>query len=179
MRLARVLLTLVAVIALCAAGSPAARAEASPGDDERLRQLTSAFAALDATDLRGRRWTAADLSGRVVILDFWATWCAPCLAEIPVLRRIHSTFDRDRVQVLGVSLDVTDRRSLTAWLNRQRIEWPQIWQDAGYEGELARRFGVRSLPASLLVGSDGRVMAQNLRGERLHRAVAALLEEKR
>jgi thiol-disulfide isomerase/thioredoxin len=143
--------------------------------DDRLERLTRAFAALDARDLEGRRWTAATSRGRVVVLDFWATWCAPCLAEIPWLRRARETFGHERFEVLGVNLDVSDQRVVTAWLNRQRVDWPQLRDGRGYNGDLARQFAVTSLPKSLLVDRDGRVVAVNLRGERLLAAVGELL----
>ena len=113
-----------------------------------------------------------------VVVDFWATWCAPCWTELPWLRRIHQRWDPSRAVVLGISLDVTDRRTLTAWLNRRRVEWPQVWEPHGYDGPLAARFGVASLPTTLLVDASGRVVAINLRGARLVAAVETLLGEK-
>jgi thiol-disulfide isomerase/thioredoxin len=148
---------------------------ASTNDADRLTQLTHAFAALDARDMSGRRWTAEGLRGRVVVLDFWATWCSPCWKEIPWLQKIHDRGDPTRVQVLGITLDTTDRRTLVAWLNRQRVDWPQIWDGSGYDGPLAERFGVGSLPTTILVARDGRVVATNLRGARLMAAVETLL----
>jgi thiol-disulfide isomerase/thioredoxin len=133
---------------------------------------------LDVRDMDGRRWTAADLRGRVVVLDFWATWCPPCWDEIPWLRRIHEGFDRDRVQVIGISLDVTDRRTLVAWMNRRRVDWPQIWEPHGCDSALAGTVGVDALPASLLAAPDGRVVGVNLRGARLVSAVEALLADR-
>jgi thiol-disulfide isomerase/thioredoxin len=155
------------------AGDPSAADVASAA---RLQQLTQAFASLDVRDLNGRRWNAPSLRGRVVLVDFWATWCAPCLADIPWLRRAQQRFGPDRLAILGVSLDVGDRRTLTAWLNRNRVDWPQIWDHRGYDGDLARKFGVAALPQSLLVDASGRVVATNLRGERLVAAIAALLQ---
>lgn len=148
---------------------------ASSEDDRRLSELTRAFETFDARDMDGRRWTTADLRGRVVVLDFWATWCPPCWREIPWLKRIQNQFDPSRVQVIGVSLDVTDRRTLVAWLNRRRVDWPQIWESYGYDSPIASRFGVDALPTSVLVDADGRVVAVDLRGARLLAAVDALL----
>jgi thiol-disulfide isomerase/thioredoxin len=165
-------------VAFAAAVAWALGAALAPGDasaqaasDDRLARLTRAWAAFDANDLSGQRWTAARLSGRVVVLDFWATWCAPCLADVPWLRRLHET---GQAQVIGVSLDVGERRTLVGWLNRQRVDWPQVWEDRGYDGGLARQFNVSTLPASVLVNPAGRVVAAGLRGERLLAAVAAL-----
>lgn len=170
---------LAGLLALAIAVAPALAAASGDGSDDRLEQLTRVFASLDVRDMDGRRWTRVDLAGRVVVLDFWATWCAPCLAEIPHLRRLQADFGADRVQVLGVSLDASDRRTLVSWLNRQRVSWPQVWDGRAYDGTLAERFGVASLPTSVLVGPDGRVRALNLRGDRLRAAVAALVGEVR
>ena len=152
-----------------------APATAQQKDPARLAELTQAFSSLDVRDLNGHRWRASDLKGRVVLLDFWATWCAPCLADIPWLRQARERFGSDRLAILGVSLDVGDRRTLTAWLNRQRVDWPQTWDHRGYNGDLAQKFGIVSLPQSLLVDARGRVVATNLRGERLVAAIEQLL----
>ena len=161
----------MSVTASAGAGNPT---EAQDAPAARLQQLTHAFAGLDVRDLNGRRWQASALAGRVVLIDFWATWCAPCLADIPWLRLAHQRFGPDRLAILGVSLDVGDRRTLTAWLNRHRVDWPQTWDHRGYDGDLARKFGVVSLPQSLLVDVRGRVVATNLRGERLVEAISRL-----
>jgi thiol-disulfide isomerase/thioredoxin len=164
-----------AAVALGVMLSGVGSSAASANDTERLSQLTQAFARLDARDMNGRHWTAEGLRGRVVVLDFWATWCAPCWKEIPWLQKIHDGQNPTRVQVIGISLDVTDRRTFVAWLNRQRVAWPQIWDRSGYDSPLAERFGVGSLPTTILVGPDGRVVATNLRGARLVVAIETLL----
>jgi thiol-disulfide isomerase/thioredoxin len=172
----RLIAAMTVAVALALGASTTSGAGVIPAsNDDRLQRLTQAFGTFDARDMEGRRWTTAALRGRVVVLDFWATWCAPCLAEIPSLRRLHKRFAPDRVQIIGVSLDVTDRRTFVAWLNRHRVDWPQVRAEQGYDSVLAEQFGVASLPASVLVGPDGRVVALNLRGERLVSAVDQLL----
>lgn len=163
----------IAALGICSLAGTAPASEHAAAEN-RLSQLSCAFADFEATDLDGRRWTPAELRGRVVVVDFWATWCPPCWAEIPILRRIHETWP-EQVQILGISLDATERRTLMAWLDRWRVDWPQIWEKRGYDGALAQRFAVRTLPASLLVDPDGRVVAADLRGERLLAAVDSLL----
>lgn len=163
----------LAIALLLVVYAPPADADPPGGGD--LERLTSAFAAFEGRDLEGRLWTAADLRGRVVVIDFWAHWCAPCLAEIPWLRAARERFGEDRVVILGVSLDVTARRTLIGWLQRQRVTWPQVWDNRGYEGTLAHRFGVESLPAIVLIDRDGRAAAAGLRGQRMLDAIEALL----
>ena len=153
----------------------------APSRDERtdsLPALTRAFASLDVRDMNGRHWTAASLRGRVVLLDFWATWCAPCLADLPYVRRAHEQFG-DRFTVVGVSLDSGDRRTLHAWLNRHRVDWPQVWDARAYNGRLAQDFRVDALPRSVLVNAAGEVVATNLRGQPLVDRIAALVRQQR
>lgn len=164
-------------LALAATLSGDAFPDTSAAGTVRLDELTRAFAGFDVRDMSGRRWTAAGLRGRVVVLDFWATWCPPCWREIPWLQQIHERFDPARVQVIGVTMDVTDRRTLVSWLNRRRIDWPQVWESHGYESLLAKRFGVGSLPTTFVVAADGRVVAAHLRGAALVEVVEALLAD--
>ena len=127
-----------------------------------------------ATDISGTAWTTDQLRGRVTVIDFWATWCAPCLAEMPRLKRIRESYPRSELEILGVALEPGARRTLVSWLNRNRVDWPQI-QERGYDGALATAFGVRELPATVVVDVDGRISAIGLRGEALEQHVAGLV----
>ncbi|MEM9556121.1 MAG: TlpA disulfide reductase family protein [Acidobacteriota bacterium] len=128
----------------------------------------------DWTDLDGRTWTGDDLDGRVVVLAFWATWCTPCRAELPDLRRLHERFAGDDVVLLGVALDSLERRRLRSFLLRHGIDWPQIHVPRGTESAIARRFGVGSVPATRILDRHGRVVARDLRGRRLEVVVESL-----
>jgi hypothetical protein len=77
--------------------------------------------------------------------------------------------------ILGISLDVTTRRTLISWLQRQRVSWPQVWDNRGYDGALPLQFGVDSLPAIMLIDREGRAAAAGLRGQRVLDAIEALL----
>jgi thiol-disulfide isomerase/thioredoxin len=137
--------------------------------------MTRAVAIMDATDMAGRRWTSGDLHGRVILIDFWATWCAPCLADMPRLKALRESHAREDFEVLGVSLDVRSRHSLVSWLNRQRIDWPQIHEKSGYGGSVPRLFGIESLPRTVVIGRDGRIAAVDVRGERLASIIDTLV----
>lgn len=129
-----------------------------------------------AVDLDGRVWSSESLRGRVVLIDFWATWCAPCLAELPRLRQLHATYPARDFIIVGVSLDRSSPRDFRSWLQRHDIRWPQVREVGGYDSPLATHFGVEVLPASLLVGRDGRLVARDLRGESLTTRVRELVE---
>ena len=124
-------------------------------------------------DLEGREWTRDQLQGRVVLLDFWATWCAPCLAELPRLKRLNERHAGRGFVLLGVALDTLDRRRLRSFLHRHGVGWPQV-HDA--RGDAARAFGVEAVPSTMLVDPSGRVVARDFRGPALEAAVDALLE---
>lgn len=128
---------------------------------------SAALQRLSAVDLEGRRWTADSLRGRVVLIDFWATWCAPCLAEMPRLKALRSRHHRRDFEILGISVDATSRPALVSWLNRNRIEWPQVHERSGYSGPTVRLFGIESLPRTILIDRDGTVVARDVRGETL------------
>lgn len=155
---------LLALVPLLSVAMPAA---SEPG--------TSVWANFEARDLDGAVWTAEELSGRVVLLDFWATWCAPCLAEIPTYRRATDRFGDAGFLVLGVSIDRTERRQLQSFLRRQGIVWPQIHDRRGLDGPLARRFRVEAVPRTFLVDRGGRIVGVDLRGEVLLAALPALI----
>jgi thiol-disulfide isomerase/thioredoxin len=159
MRMAR-WLSVVAVLAVGAAATSASTA-------------TDALATMRLVDIDGRTWTAERLRGRVTLIDFWATWCAPCLTELPYLKRARARYTREEFEILGVSFDVSDRRTLVSWMNRHAVVWPQVFDGRGRSGPVGRHFGVIGVPTSFLVDAGGTVIATNLRGERLLRAIDA------
>lgn len=129
-----------------------------------------------ATDIDGRTWSADALRGRVVIVDFWATWCAPCLDELPRLKRLHTRHEGRGLTIIGVSLDRSTTRDFRSWLQRQAIGWPQVREAGGFEGPLARTFAIEAVPASFVFARDGRLVASGLRGRALELRVASLVE---
>jgi thiol-disulfide isomerase/thioredoxin len=145
--------------------------------DARHDEVAAALEQFSATDLSGRHWTSANLRGRVVLLDFWATWCAPCLADLPLLQTLRQKHSRTDFEIVGISLDATSRRSLVSWLNRHRIAWPQVHERAGYSAGLPRLFGIEQLPSTVVVGRDGRPVAIDVRGQRLITLIDALVAE--
>ena len=165
------------ICALVAGSSLVAAPAPSPVALERsdAEVAAGALKSLKAVDLEGRQWTADEMRGRVVLLDFWATWCAPCLAELPRLQALRSRHSREHFEILGISLDVTSRHSFVSWLNRNRIDWPQVHERAGYASSVPRLFGIDRLPRTILVGRDGAIAAVDLRGDRLAARIGQLL----
>jgi thiol-disulfide isomerase/thioredoxin len=140
------------------------------------RGASTGVPAWSAVDIDGRRWSAEALRGRVVVVDFWATWCAPCLEELPRLKRMHQRHEDRGLTIIGVSLDRSSTREFRSWLQRQAISWPQVRESGGFDSPLARTFAIDAVPASFVFGRDGRLHASGLRGVALEHRVAALLE---
>lgn len=140
--------------------------------------IEAALGRFTATDLAGATWSLPEMQGRVVLLDFWATWCAPCLAELPRLGVLREKYSDSGFEILGISLDVMSRQAFVSWLNRHRIDWPQVHDRMGYAGNVPRLFAVDRLPRSVLVARDGRVAAIDARGEQLAALVDALVRER-
>lgn len=129
------------------------------------------------TTLSGEVLSAQDLRGRVVLVDVWATWCAPCLAEMPTLKQLHEA-NGDALRIVGVNVDSLPRRDLRLWLARKGVTWPQLFDGRGLRGPLSTRLKVESLPRSFLYAADGRLVATDLRGKALTRAVAILVAKR-
>ena len=102
----------------------------------------------------GRPIDLAALRGKVVLIDFWATWCGPCMQELPALRETIAKFKERGVEIVGISLD-KDRDKLNTVVAREKMTWPQFFDGNGWKNELAVRFGVQSIPALWLVDQQG------------------------
>jgi thiol-disulfide isomerase/thioredoxin len=125
--------------------------------------------------LNGKEISLAQLRGKVVIVDFWATWCPPCRGEMPNMKSIYRKHHENGLEIVGVSLDEY-RRDLDNYLREENIPWPQIFFDQpdqqGWNSPLARKFGVRAIPHTLVVDREGRLAGEDLGGSELESAVA-------
>ncbi len=157
---------MVTACALCVALTLAVSSAGAQAPARNDARVVRALLALDAEDLSGATWTHANLRGRITLVDFWATWCAPCLRELPFLKRARELYG-DEFEVLGVSLDTFSRRELRSWMARQGVEWPQIHASGGYDDELSIAFGIDRLPTNFLLDQAGRLRAVDVRGRDL------------
>jgi peroxiredoxin/protocatechuate 3,4-dioxygenase beta subunit len=125
--------------------------------------------------LDGKVLKLTNLRGKFVLLDFWATWCAPCVAEIPNLKKVHDEFRNDPRFVL-VSLSLDESAGDAAYfVNAQKVPWTQAV--VGAEAPVVSAYGATAIPATFLINPDGKIVGRDLRGETLSEAVAAALKQ--
>jgi peroxiredoxin len=128
------------------------------------------------TTLDGTTVSAADYRGKVLLIDFWATWCTPCIVELPVLKQAHADYGAAGFEILGISVD-EDPDKLRSFIESEGMTWTHVhdlsWTPRGKPEELANRFGVRQIPHTILVDPEGTILATNLRGEAMLETVRA------
>jgi peroxiredoxin len=128
-------------------------------------------------DLQGSPLSVAKYKGKLVLVDFWATWCAPCVGELPNVIKAYNKHHADGFEVIGISLDMDEQR-LRSFLKTKEIPWAQYFDGKGWQNKLAAKYGIQSIPATFLLDGEGKIIGQDLRGEALEQALARALAEK-
>ena len=125
------------------------------------------------TDLNGEALSLEQYRGQVVLLDFWATWCPPCIAEIPNVKKTYEKYKDQKFQIVGISLD-RSKEPLAAYIEKENLTWLHYWDNTG---KIANLYKVVGIPATFLIDGEGVIRKTNLRGYRLETAVAELVKE--
>lgn len=160
------------------------RAEANPGSS--YAQVSQALASmlskpgigsvpeLSGTTLDGQEISVEDYRGKVVLLDFWATWCAPCIEELPSLKATYEKYHGKGFEIISISLD-RSVEPLNKLISEETLSWVHLY-DADQDVSLADRFGITSIPSMFLLNQNGKIVALDPRGAQLETEVAKLLE---
>ena len=125
----------------------------------------------------------AKYKGKVVLIDFWATWCGPCLRELPNVKNVYEKYHDKGFDVVGISLD-EDKDALTAFLEKEKLPWKTLFDEDpakhGFEGvKLAQEFGIDAIPATFLVDQQGKIVSISARGQQLQSQLQKLLGDKK
>ncbi len=149
--------------------SLARRAEANKVKDA-LKE-GAVFPDFQEKDLDGKPLSVSGLKGKVVLIDFWATWCGPCVQELPNVLAAYEKYHGQGFEVIGISLD-SDRDKLTSFIKEKKMAWPQYFDGKSWQSKLGTKYGVNSIPATYLLDKEGKIIASGLRGDALDAAIA-------
>ena len=169
----------LAAVAACSRGQEGTRAASGPC--AAVAERTPA-PALELKSLDGREYSLAELKGKTVVVDFWATWCPPCVQQTPYYSALRAKYASKGFEILGVNLDSEredlsgDAKKATAvvrnFILANRVAWPNIMGGA----DQAKAFGVTDIPATFLVDKSGKIIHVQANGVELERAIADALK---
>lgn len=132
------------------------------------------FPTFTGQDVTGKPASPDNYKGKIVLIDFWATWCGPCIGELPNVLATYEKHHGKGFEIIGVSLD-RDETKLTSFLKEKKITWQQVFDN---EGKIATKYGVASIPSTYLLDREGKILETDLRGEALEAAVTTALAKK-
>ena len=124
-------------------------------------------------DLKGEELSLEKYKGHVVLLDFWAIWCGPCIAELPNVKKVYEKHKDQKFQIIGISLD-RSQKPLETMIEKDGLSWVHYWDQSG---NIANQYKVTGIPSMFLLDGQGVIRKAGLRGHALGTAVAELVEE--
>jgi peroxiredoxin len=158
---------------------PAVRAQAERLEAcARRMSLPGNFMDISGTLVDGAPLNWSSYRGRVVLVDFWATWCGPCIGELPNVKKNYELYHDRGFDVLGISLD-SDKDALVKFIADNKLPWACLYSDDaennGWKHPMAVHYGINAIPAVLLLDKEGKVVEMNARGDKLGEALERLL----
>jgi peroxiredoxin len=140
----------------------------------RLDKVGRPAPAFAAQDIKGKTIRLADYRGKYVLVDFWATWCAPCIAELPRLAAAYKAYHDSGLEIISISLD-ENKSAVTDFVKARALAWPQL-HNATSSADLVEQFGVITIPAAYLVDPAGNIVRLDLRGKALDETLARAIK---
>ena len=129
-----------------------------------------------ATLIDGGELRLSSLRGQVTLIDFWATWCAPCIKELPNLKSLYSEFRSQGLEIVSIGLDEEDHlEKARVFIEENDLPWKVSLSGRGYEDDVAKLYGVNGLPSVWLIDRDGVLRHQDLHGNELRAAVEQMI----
>ncbi|MBI3233320.1 MAG: TlpA family protein disulfide reductase [Bacteroidetes bacterium] len=134
------------------------------------------MADINLPDPSGNMIKLSSLRGQYVLVDFWASWCRPCRAENPNVVKAYKKYHGKGFEIFGVSLDDNNDKWKKA-IDADNLTWKHVSELKGWQSDVCRKYNVNSIPFSILLDKDGKIIATNLRGEELENKLKELLGE--
>jgi peroxiredoxin len=131
---------------------------------------------LSLPDMNGNHLRLSDLKGKVVLIDFWASWCGPCRHNNPRLVKLYNKYHAKGLEIYGISLD-DDPSSWVKAVHHDKLNWIQVIDDQGWAASSANIYGVDMIPSSFLLDKKGIIRTMNTEGEELENSIRDLLKE--
>lgn len=152
-----------------------ARAEKMMAAEKEMADLKSKPFELKFTAIDGTEVDMEKLRGKVVLLDFWATWCGPCVEEVPTVVAAYKKLKDKGFEIIGISLD-KNKKDVLSFIKENNMTWPQHCDEKGWKNEISTKYGISSIPAMWLINKKGLIVSTNARKD-LEKQVEALLAE--
>ncbi|MBL4575093.1 MAG: redoxin domain-containing protein [Opitutaceae bacterium] len=127
------------------------------------------------TAIDGRKVDLSEMKGKVVFIDFWATWCLPCIAELPRTKSVYEKYNDRGFEIIGISLD-KDKDKLVDFIKKETISWPQYFEGKDQENKFYKEFGYAGIPMTWLIDKAGNLRYMNGSTDLEHK-VLELLDE--
>ena len=125
---------------------------------------------IEAKDAKRKTLSLKQYAGKLVLVDFWATWCPPCRAETPNMLKLHKKYNKEGFEIIGIAED-EDGADVMEYVDKKQIPWRLVLDNAENGGKIANLYGVYGFPTMILIGPDGKVIDTLARGRRLQALV--------
>jgi thiol-disulfide isomerase/thioredoxin len=150
---------------------------------QAVSRLVSARLGEEAPELEmetpeGGKLKLSSLRGKIVMIDFWASWCGPCRKDMPHVKEIYAKYKNKGFEILGVSLD-REKRDWVAAIQKDGLTWPQISDLKFWDSDAARLYNLQAIPHTVLLDKDGKILSKGLRGEELDKALGDIFSGKK